>query len=144
MRLFLITTITAMVKNKFVSDYQINTSKKVIYPYLSTASGLSQWFADDVTINEDKVFNFVYDGENHYARPTIMRLNHHVKFEFFDPEIEEGVEEDHSFIEFKLEENELTQTFYLRVIDYGDTYDDQEQQEIWEGLITILKEIIGG
>jgi uncharacterized protein YndB with AHSA1/START domain len=142
--LFIITTITAMVKNKFVSDYQINTSKKVIYPYLSTASGLSQWFADDVTINEDKIFNFVYDGEDHYAKPTIMRLNHHVKFEFFDPEVEEGVEEDHSFIEFKLEENELTQTFYLRVIDYGDTYDDQEQQEIWEGLITILKEIIGG
>lgn len=144
MTLFLITTITAMVKNKFVSDYQINTSKKVIYPYLSTASGLSQWFADDVTINEDKVFIFVYDGEDHYARPTVMRLNHHVKFEFFDPEAEEGAEEDHSFIEFKLEENELTQTFYLRVIDYGDTYDDQEQQEIWEGLITILKEIIGG
>lgn len=144
MTLFLITTITAMVKNKFVSDYQINTSKKVIYPYLSTASGLSQWFADDVTINEDKVFIFVYDGEDHYARPTIMRLNHHVKFEFFDPEAEEGTEENHSFIEFKLEENELTQTFYLRVIDYGDTYDDQEQQEIWEGLITILKEIIGG
>lgn len=144
MTLFLITTITAMVKNKFVSDYQINTSKKVIYPYLSTASGLSQWFADDVTINEDKVFNFVYDGEDHFARSTIMRLNHHVKFEFFDPEDTEGVEEDRSFVEFKLEENELTQTFYLRIIDYGDTYDDQEQQEIWEGLITQLKEIIGG
>ncbi|MEX0884384.1 MAG: ATPase, partial [Cyclobacteriaceae bacterium] len=31
-----------MEKIKFVSDYQINTSKKIIYPYLSTASGLSQ------------------------------------------------------------------------------------------------------
>ena len=133
-----------MVKNKFVSDYQINTSKKVIYPYLSTASGLSQWFADDVTINEDKIFNFVYDGEDHFAKPTIMRLNHHVKFEFFDPEAIEGEDQDNAFIEFKLEENELTQTFYLRVIDYGDTYDDQEQQEIWEGLISLLKEIIGG
>lgn len=131
-----------MAKNKFVSDYQINTSKKVIYPYLSTASGLSQWFADDVIINEDKVYNFIYDGEDHYARPTVMRLNHHVKFEFFDPELEE--ESDLSFIEFKLEENELTQTFYLRVIDYGDAYDEQEQQAIWEGLITTLKEIIGG
>lgn len=131
-----------MAKNKFVSDYQINTSKKVIYPYLSTASGLSQWFADDVIINEDKVYNFIYDGEDHYARPTVMRLNHHVKFEFFDPELEE--ESDLSFIEFKLEENELTQTFYLRVIDYGDVYDEQEQQAIWEGLITTLKEIIGG
>ncbi|WP_209330343.1 START-like domain-containing protein [Lunatimonas salinarum] len=132
-----------MVKNKFVSDYQINTSKKVIYPYLSTASGLSQWFADDVIINEDKVYNFIFDGEDHFARPTIMRINHHVKFEFFDP-TDEDVDEDPSFIEFKLDENELTQTFYLRVIDYGDAYDNQEQVGIWEGLITNLKEIIGG
>lgn len=133
-----------MVKNKFVSDYQINTSKKVIYPYLSTASGLSQWFADDVVINEDKVYNFIYDGEDHFAKPTIMRINHHVKFEFFDPQDEEGMEDDPSFIEFKLDENELTQTFYLRVIDYGDAYDNQEQKDIWEGLITNLREIIGG
>ncbi len=134
----------AMQKIKFVSDYQINTSKKIIYPYLSTASGLAQWFADDVVINEDKVYNFIYDGENHYARPVIMRTNHHVKFEFFDPSEEEEENHDRPFIEFKLDENELTQTFYLRVIEYGDAYDEQEQGSIWEGLINSLKEIIGG
>lgn len=133
-----------MEKIKFVADYQINTSKKIIYPYLSTASGLSQWFADDVIINEDKIYNFIYDGENHYARPTIMRTNHHVKFEFFDPSLEDEEASDKPFIEFKLEENELTQTFYLRVIEYGDAYDEQEQRSIWEGLIGSLKEIIGG
>lgn len=133
-----------MEKIKFVSDYQINTSKKIIYPYLSTASGLSQWFADDVVINEDKVYNFIYDDEDHFARPVIMRTNHHVKFEFFDPaeDPENGV--DHAFIEFKLDENEITQTFYLRVVEYGDAYDQQEQNSIWEGLINSLKEIIGG
>ncbi|SHN25817.1 hypothetical protein SAMN04488057_11466 [Cyclobacterium lianum] len=133
-----------MEKIKFVADYQINTSKKIIYPYLSTASGLSQWFADDVVINEDKVYNFIYDGENHYARPVIMRTHHHVKFEFFDPSEEEEDGTDKTFIEFKLDENELTQTFYLRVVEYGDAYDEQEQRSIWEGLIANLKEIIGG
>ncbi len=133
-----------MGKLKFISDYQINTSRKIIYPYLSTASGLSQWFAEDVVINEDKVYNFIYDGEDHFARPTIMRSNRHVKFEFFDPKEGENNGVDHSFIEFKLEENELTQTFYLRVIEYGDAFDEQEQSSIWEGLINNLKEIIGG
>ncbi|HLW21121.1 MAG TPA: START-like domain-containing protein [Cyclobacteriaceae bacterium] len=134
-----------MVKNKFVADFQINTSRKIIYPYLSTASGLSQWFADDVTINEDKVYNFVYDGEDHFAKAVIMRSNHNVKFEFFDPRAAEGEEQtDHSFIEFRLDENELTQTFFLRVIDYSDAYDDEEQESIWESLIGTLKEIIGG
>jgi len=43
-----------------------------------------------------------------------------------------------------LDENELTQTFFLRVIDYSDAYDDEEQESIWESLIGTLKEIIGG
>ena len=133
-----------MVKNKFVADFQINTSRKIIFPYLSTASGLSQWFADDVTINEDKVYNFNYDGEDHYAKAVIMRSNHNVKFEFFDPHNSDGEETDHSYIEFKLDENELTQTFFLKVIDYSDTYDEEEQESIWDSLITSLKEIIGG
>ncbi|RZS97748.1 START-like domain-containing protein [Cecembia calidifontis] len=131
-----------MVKNKFVADYQINTSRKILFPYLSTASGLSEWFADNVTINEDKDYIFHYDGEEHYARIVAMRTNYHVKFDFFDPNNSE--ETDHSYIEFKIEENELTQTLFLKVIDYSDSYDDGELESIWENLVTHLKEIIGG
>lgn len=134
-----------MVKYEFVADFQINTSRKIIFPYLSTASGLSQWFADDVTINEDKVYNFFYDGEDHFAKAIIMKNNSNVKFEFFDPHAEEEPEEaDRSYIEFVLDENELTQLFFLRVIDYSDAYSDEEQESIWEGLIGSLREIIGG
>ncbi|MCS4432777.1 START-like domain-containing protein [Aquiflexum gelatinilyticum] len=131
-----------MVKNKFVADYQINTSRKILFPYLSTASGLAEWFADDVNINEDKTYKFHFDGEDHYARITALRTNIHVKFEFFDPTNPE--EKDNSFIEFKVDENELTQTMFLKVIDYSDSYDDEELESIWESLIHTLKEIIGG
>jgi len=131
-----------MIKNKFVSDYQINTSRKIIFPYLSTASGLSEWFADDVKITEDKNYIFNYDGEDHYAKIVALRTNIHIKFDFYDPKNPD--ETDHSFIEFRLDENELTQTLFLKVIDYSDTYDDDEQESIWESLIGSLKEIIGG
>ena len=132
-----------MVMYKFVADYQINTSRRIIYPYLSTASGLSQWFADDVTINEDKIYNFIYDGEDHFAKAVIMRNNHNVKFEFFEPDSPDE-DKEKAYIEFRLDENELTQTFFLRVIDYSDVYNEEEQMSIWEGLIGTLKEIIGG
>ncbi|MFC3414541.1 START-like domain-containing protein [Algoriphagus hitonicola] len=131
-----------MVKNKFVADYQINASKKIVFQYLSTASGLEEWFADEVRINEDKVYIFNFDGEDHPARLASQRINSHVKFEFFDPT--NADEKDHAFIEFKLEENELTQTLFLKVIDYSDGYDDDELTAIWEGLVGKLKEIIGG
>ena len=131
-----------MVKNKFTADYQINTSRKILFPYLSTASGLSEWFADDVKINEDKNYIFSYDGEDHHAKLVALRTNMHVKFDFYDPNNED--ETDHAFIEFKLEENELTQSMFLKVIDYSDAYDDDEQESIWDSLIASLKEIIGG
>ncbi|WP_143960979.1 START-like domain-containing protein [Litoribacter populi] len=131
-----------MVKYKFVSDYQVNTSKKVIFPYLSSASGLNQWFADNVTINEDKSYIFTYDGEEHYAKMVGLRSNHSVKFEFFDPAMPD--ETDKSYLEFRLDENELTQTLFLRVVDYSNGYDEDEQESIWESLIHNLKEIIGG
>jgi len=131
-----------MVKNKFVADYQINTSRKVLFPYLSSASGLTEWFADDVTITPTKDYIFHFDGEQHYARISAIRSNAYVKFEYFDPTMED--EEDHSYFEFKIEENELTQTLFLKVVDYNDDYDGEELEYIWEGLIQKLKEIIGG
>ncbi len=131
-----------MVKSKFVTDYQINASRKMIFNYLSTASGLEDWFADEVRIDEDKNFIFYFDNEEHHAHIASIRLNNHIKFDFFDPD--NPNEDDHSFIEFKLEENEVTQTMFLKVIDYTDDYDEEESQAIWDGLVGKLKEIIGG
>jgi uncharacterized protein YndB with AHSA1/START domain len=131
-----------MVKNKFVADYQINASKKIVFHYLSTASGLEEWFADEVRIDEDKNYIFNFDNEDHYARLTSLRSNIHVKFDFFDPK--NPNETDHSFIEFKLEENELTQSLFLKIIDYSNDYEEEELEAIWDGMVSKLKEIIGG
>lgn len=131
-----------MLKNKFVSDYQINASKKIVFQYISSASGLQEWFADEVKIDEDKNFIFNFDNEDHHAKLTSIRINSHVKFEFFDPK--NPNDEDNAYIEFKIEENELTQTLFLKVTDYSDVYDEDESLSIWDGMITRLKEIIGG
>ncbi len=110
----------------------------MLYPYLSSASGLSQWFADDVTINEDKIYNFVYEGEDHPARMTHHRTNNYVKFEFTEDE------DDPGYVEFRLEENELTQSVFIKVIEYSDFDDQEEQADVWENLLLGLKEIVGG
>ena len=128
-----------MTKEKFVGEYGINASKKMLFPYINTASGLSQWFADDVNIDEDKVFTFVWDGEENRARMVSSRANHHVKFEFID-DVED---EDPNYVELRLDMNELTQEVFIRVTDYSDM-DADEAHELWESLIHDLKEIVGG
>ncbi|MDB4013263.1 START-like domain-containing protein [Cyclobacteriaceae bacterium] len=127
-----------MNKSKFIGEYSINASRKMLFPYISTASGLSQWFADDVNITEDKVYTMLWDGEVNRARIVSIKANQHIKFEF------EGEDDDDlNSIEIRLEMNELTQEVYIKITDYSDI-DDQEVSDLWEGLIHDLKEIVGG
>lgn len=129
-------------KSEFKADFSINASKKMLYPYIFSASGLAQWMADDVTIDEDKVFDFIWDEESHKARMVAHRLNSYVRFEFL-PETEED-EDDPSYMELRLEMNELTQSVFLLVTDYSDINDSEESMELWTSLVDTLKEIVGG
>ena len=129
-------------KNLFTTDFEIHSSVKMLYPYIDSASGLSEWFADDVRISPEKVFTFVWDQEEHKARLTSHRTNHFAKFEYL-PETKED-ENDPSYFELRLEVNELTQTTFLKVTDYSDFDDQEELQDLWEGLVANLKKVIGG
>ncbi|MEO9870782.1 START-like domain-containing protein [Ekhidna sp.] len=128
-----------MAKHQYVGEFEFNASKKMLYPYFSTASGLSQWFADDVNINnEDKVYTFIWDGDETKAKLTSNRTNHHVRFDVVDDE-----DDDSNYFEFTIDMNELTQSVYVRITDYSDM-DDEEAHELWGSLIHDLKEIVGG
>jgi uncharacterized protein YndB with AHSA1/START domain len=131
-----------MLKDQFVADYQLNASKKIVFTYLSTASGLEDWFADEVRINEDKNYIFHFDGQDHYARLIVLKANLHVRWEFFDSKFPLAASD--SFIEFKLDETELTQSLFLKVTDQTSQYEADELEAIWDGMIAKLKETIGG
>ena len=129
-----------MSKVEFVGEYEMRASKKVLYPFISSASGLSQWFADDVNINnEDKIFTIIWDGEENKAKIISSRINHHVKLEFMN----DDSNNDPNAVEFVLDVNELTNTVFIRVTDYSEM-DLEEAQELWDSLIHDLKEIVGG
>ncbi|MEQ9231140.1 MAG: START-like domain-containing protein [Cyclobacteriaceae bacterium] len=129
-----------MTKVEFVGEYEMRASKKMLYPFISSASGLSQWFADDVNVNnEDKTYTFIWDGDENRAKLVSIRANHHVKFEF----IEDEETDDPNFVEFILDVNELTNTVFIRVTDYSDM-EVEEAHELWDSLIHNLKEIVGG
>lgn len=132
-----------MVKKQlFTADFELHASAKMLYPYIQTASGLSEWFADDVRISPEKVFTFVWDNEEHKATMISHRTNHYVRFEYL-PEVEED-KKDASYFELSLEVNELTQMTFLKVYDYSDFSDMEELQDLWHGLVENLKKVVGG
>lgn len=142
-----------MNKIKFENEYEMRASHKILYPYLNTASGLAQWFADDVTIDEDKVFSFFWDDEVQKARLAGNRRDHFVRFEYLPEQNGKKEEGDSllngsgaelSYLELSLEKSEITQSVFLRVVDYTDLEDEEELYALWEGMIASLRETVGG
>ena len=133
---------TRATKTKFVREYPINASAKLLYPYLSTPSGLAQWFCDDVIVDEDKVYNFIWDGRSHFAEMTGHRTNKSVRFLFLDER--KAHVTDGSYVDFSIESSELTQEQFLKIVDYTDEDDLEELEELWDNLFQNLKEIVGG
>jgi uncharacterized protein YndB with AHSA1/START domain len=135
---------TIMAKKKlFTADYEIHASVKMLYPYIQTAGGLAEWFADDVRINNiNKTFKFLWDHEEHVAKQVAFRTNHFARYEFLPEDPDD--EKDPSYLEFRLEFNELTQSVYLKIFDYSDFDDQKELQDLWDGLIENLRKTVGG
>ena len=127
-----------MEKYKYVTEFELRSSPKVLYPYLSTASGLEQWFAEKVTLLPDHKMDIQWDGDSHIAELVAQRLNRSVKYEFLSPESIEN-----NYVEFKLDVSELTQSTFLKVTDYSSNSDKDELNSLWNGFIERLKEIVG-
>ncbi len=132
-----------MAKKKlFAADYEIHASIKMLYPYIESASGLAEWFADNVKISPEKVLTFEWDNEQRKAVMGAHRINHFARFEFM-PESGED-KNDPAYFELRLEMDELTQTTFLKVTDYSDFDDQGELQDLWDGLVENLKTVVGG
>ena len=129
-----------MEKYKFVTEFELRSSPKVLFPYISTPSGLEQWFAEKVTVLPDHRFDFQWDGDSHIARQTGLRINKAVRFDFENTS-DDNLDNNH--VELKLEVSELTQTTFLRVIDYSSNKDQDELASLWDGFLDNLKEIVG-
>ncbi|GAB3338240.1 hypothetical protein GCM10027299_50190 [Larkinella ripae] len=130
-----------MEKYKFIAEYELRASPKVLFPYISTASGLSQWFANKVNTRPDHQFDFFWDNESHLARQVSIRQNKSVRFEFLNGT--GTAPEEHNYIDFRVDVSELTQSTFLRITDYSSNTDADELKSLWNSLIDKLKEIVG-
>ncbi|MCU0325302.1 MAG: START-like domain-containing protein [Spirosomaceae bacterium] len=127
-----------MGKFKFVAEFEFKASPKVLFQYISTPAGLQQWFAAKVTIKGDHIYDFIWDNESHPAKMTSQRLNKSTRFDFMNEE-QKG-----NWVEFKLELSELTNTTFFRVTDNSDNTDVEDLNDLWDGLMDKLREIVGG
>ncbi|MGC9352506.1 MAG: START-like domain-containing protein [Mariniphaga sp.] len=115
-------------------EYVINCSPKVLYNRLSTASGLAEWFADDVRV-QGKRYTFIWEGSEQTAEMTLRKENRLVRFTWID--------DDEKYFEFKISQDELTGDVALIIIDLSEEDEVDETRELWNTQIADLKHILG-
>ncbi|MFK7900091.1 MAG: START-like domain-containing protein [Cyclobacteriaceae bacterium] len=121
----------------FELEYEIKASIKMIFPYISSASGLANWFCDDVVIKPNGKHDFIWDNESHIGDINIKKMNKSVSIVY-----DEG---DNNYVNLELTENEFTQSIFIKVEDASDMADTHEDcDDIWVALIDDLKENFGG
>jgi uncharacterized protein YndB with AHSA1/START domain len=129
-----------MAKEKFTLEYTFNSSPKILYNRLSTASGLSEWFADDVHVR-GKHFVFVWDGTENQAELLCRKDSKLVRFKWIGEEYE-GDEE--AYFEFQIRKEELTGDVALIITDYAEEDEKESAIDLWDSQVSELKHLLGG
>lgn len=127
-----------MTKIKFELEFPIHASPQLLYQYFGTASGLSEWFADNVN-SRGEVYTFIWDDSEEKAKVLAEKPNEKIKFRWLDDE----ENNEKYFFEFKLEIDEITKDVSLVITDFAEEDELEESKMLWENQIHELKHIIG-
>ena len=125
-------------KKEFVIEYDFQSSPQLLFQYLSTPSGLSEWFSDDVNYRGEK-YTFFWGETEEYAWVLSKKINEKIRYQWIT---EEDDEEDY-FFEFKIEMDEITKDVSLIITDFSDEDELEEAKLLWDSLVSDLKQVLG-
>ena len=128
-----------MSKKIFYSlEFDFQASPQLLFQYLSTPSGLSEWFADNVN-SRGEDFVFIWDDSEEEAKMIQSKNNERVRFQWMNDEEDS---EDYYF-EFKIQVDEITKDLSLIISDFSNDDEVEESKLLWRSLIADLKQVLG-
>jgi uncharacterized protein YndB with AHSA1/START domain len=126
------------LKSRYELEFPINSSPQLLYQYISTPSGLSEWFADNVN-SRGEYFTFIWNDSEENARLSSKKTGEKIKFRWID----ENKKDTDYYFELKILEDEITKDVSLLVVDFAHADELDEAKLLWENQISDLKHVIG-
>jgi uncharacterized protein YndB with AHSA1/START domain len=121
---------------KFEMEFVIRASEDMVFEFVSTESGLSEWFCDDVNIR-DGVFTFNWEGQIQQAKLIKEIPPISIRYQWLD-------KNDGSYFEFKTQKDELTNDISLIITDFAsDKADEESARLLWHSQIDKLLHVLG-
>lgn len=126
------------MKTKFELEFVVQASPQLLYQYLFTPSGLSEWFADNVNSRSDK-YQFFWDDSEEEALLIKKKSNEFVRYRWLNDE----EDQEEYFFEMRIQVDEITKDVSLIVTDFCDEDDEEDAKLLWDNQISDLKKVLG-
>lgn len=126
------------MKTKFDIEYPITASPQLLYQYISTPSGLTEWFADNVN-SRGEFYTFIWGDSEEKAKLVTKKTDEKVKFRWLE---DDEAETDYYF-ELRIVLDELTKDVTLMVTDFAEEDEIKDQTQLWDNQIGDLKKVLG-
>src|SRR5690349_7799223 len=110
-------------KQLFTLEYPVRCSPTILYEFLSTASGLQEWFADRVD-ERDGVFSSSWNGWDDTAEVLEKEEEKFIRFHWSHAPKDE-------FFEFRIEKSEITNQTILVIKDFAHKKEIKDQSMLW-------------
>lgn len=123
-------------KEKFEMEFPIQVSPALLYQYISTPSGLSEWYAENVN-SRGEVFTFIWNGSEENAKLVGKKNEERVKFKWI---ADEGTD---YFFEMRIQVDEITKDVSLMITDFSHPDEIEENKMLWENMVSDLKHTLG-
>ena len=126
-----------MKKEKFHIEYIFDkVSRRSLWNHLTTPPGLSAWFADDVTINNN-TYVFKWDRDEQEAEVLAVKPEISIRYRWTDED------EANVYFEFLIHTVELTGATALEITDFAEPDEKMDSINLWDSQIDELKRTLG-
>ncbi len=126
-----------MKKEKYTLEYPLgNASKTILWELVSTEVGLSEWFADNVNITDDKC-SFIWDGYAETAFIQKIKEKQLIRFQWEDDI------DTNAFFQFEITKNEILGKWTLFITDFAEPNEKEDSILMWNKQINTLFRLIG-
>jgi uncharacterized protein YndB with AHSA1/START domain len=123
-------------KKPFELEFIIRSTPHILYEFVSTPSGLSQWFSDDVDAVQNH-FKFRWGNTAQIANVIEKTENERIRFQWQGAPKEE-------YFQFKISVSEVSNDTVLIITDFANPKEIKDQTRLWDSQIKTLIEHIGG
>ena len=123
-------------KIKYEMEFPIQASPTLLYQFISTPSGMEEWYADSVN-SRVEFFTFIWEGSEEEAKLISKKKSEYIKFQWLE---DEGTD---YYFEIYIQVDEITKDVSLIITDFADEGEVEEGKMLWENMISELKHILG-